>query len=291
MVQGVDCSCWAASSGWTVPSVRLSGAMIAYNSRRSVCGNGTAKRSSILSLVLGNTAVTMPDRKEAPSTRTLVPTFMLWPCRYEKIATTKRLSQSTSDASVSPALTCRPGPAPMFRMLPAPVTPDIGLGQSIQSLLLGIYETLVIFQHRGSFFFLDFHSLFVEVDVPPLLDEGADGDEIISHIDAFSQGIELCDLLIELRAFGIRIVKRGRILVSGRLEHIHARGVACDHVGLPLNQRFLCCAQGVGFGHPRAQFVDLGLELGFELLDLSRDLGIERCQIGAVRDLSCHRGC
>src|SRR5258707_12718300 len=49
----------------------------------------------------------------------------------------------------------------------------------------------------------------VEVDVPALLNEGTDCNEIVSHINAFLQGIELCEFLIELRAFGIRIMKRG----------------------------------------------------------------------------------
>src|SRR5258707_12718298 len=70
-------------------------------------------------------------------------------------------------------------------------------------------STLAIFQNRGKVFFLDSHSLFVEVDVPALLNEGTDCNEIVSHINAFLQGIELCEFLIELRAFGIRIMKRG----------------------------------------------------------------------------------
>src|ERR1700736_4870190 len=119
-------------------------------------------------------------------------------------------------------------------------SPHMGLGQGVQSLLLFIYETLVIFQNRGKFFSLDFHSLFIEVDVPPLLDEAADCDKIVSHINAFFQGVELCDLLIELRAFGIRVMKRGRILVSGWLVNIRARGVTWDHVGLPINQSRPC---------------------------------------------------
>src|SRR5258705_12787329 len=85
----------------------------------------------------------------------------------------------------------------------------IGAGQGIQSLLLLVYKTLAIFQNRGKFFFLDSHSLFVEVDVPALLNEGTDCNEIVSHINAFLQGIELCEFLIELRGFGIGIMKRG----------------------------------------------------------------------------------
>ncbi len=88
-------------------------------------------------------------------------------------------------------------------------SPHIGAGQGVQSLLLLVYKTLAIFQNRGKFFFLDSHSLFVEVDVPALLNEGTDCNEIVSHINAFLQGIELCEFLIELRVFGIRIMKRG----------------------------------------------------------------------------------
>src|SRR3984893_10928347 len=110
------------------------------------------------------------------------------------------------------------GPSPDVQDVARSCNPHIGFGQSIQSLLLSVYETLVILQNRGKFLFLDFHSLFIEVDVAPLLNEGTDGDEIVSHIDAFSQRIELCNLLIELGVFGIRIMKRGRILVSGRRE-------------------------------------------------------------------------
>src|SRR5713226_8318452 len=102
--------------------------------------------------------------------------------------------------------------------------PHIGFGQSIQSLTLSVYKTLEVLQNRGKLLFLDLHSLFIEVNVPALLNEGTDRDKIISHINAFFQGIELCDLLIELGVFGIRIMKRGRILMSGWLEHIRARG-------------------------------------------------------------------
>src|SRR3984893_4190632 len=105
-------------------------------------------------------------------------------------------------------------------------SPHAGSSQCVPSLLLFGYETLVIFQNRGKLLFLDFHSLLVKVDVPPLLDETTDRDQIISHIDAFSQGIELGNLLIELRVFGVAIMQRGRILLGGWLEHINARGVA-----------------------------------------------------------------
>ncbi len=40
------------------------------------------------------------------------------------------------------------------------------------------------------------------------MNEGSDCDKIISHINAFFQGVELGDFLIELRVFGIRIMKR-----------------------------------------------------------------------------------
>src|ERR1700720_1308420 len=140
--------------------------MIAYSSRRSVCGKGTAKRSSILSLVLGKIAVTMPDPKEAPSTRTLVPTFMLWPCRYEKIATTKRLSQLRSDASDSYPLTCVRGVAPTFRPLPPGGSP-VGSSRGVQSLLLFSNKSHIIFQSMGELFFLRCHSLLGRRDVPP----------------------------------------------------------------------------------------------------------------------------
>ena len=115
------------------------------------------------------------------------------------------------------------------------VTRTLAPANRIQSLLLDVYEPLVIFQHRGKLFFLDFHSFFIKVDVPPLLNQGADGDEIVSDVDTFFQRIDLRDLLVELRVFGIHVMQRGRILVSGRLEHIGARSVACDHVGLPFN--------------------------------------------------------
>src|SRR6266403_3689304 len=59
-------------------------------------------------------------------------------------------------------------------------------------LTTALYKTLAIFQNRGKFSFLDSHSLFVEVDVPALLNEGTDCNEIVSHINAFLQGIELC---------------------------------------------------------------------------------------------------
>src|ERR1700694_2076481 len=94
-------------------------------------------------------------------------------------------------------------------------SPHTGSSQGVQSLLLFSYETLVIFQNRGQLFFLDFHSLLIEVDVPPLLDEATDRDQIISHIDAFSQCIELGNLLIEFRVFGVAIMQRGRILLGG----------------------------------------------------------------------------
>ena len=48
-------------------------------------------------------------------------------------------------------------------------SPHTCSSQGVQSFLLFSDETLVIFQNRGELFFLDFHSLLVEVDVAPLL--------------------------------------------------------------------------------------------------------------------------
>src|SRR5260221_2880909 len=83
-------------------------------------------------------------------------------------------------------------------------SPHIGAGQGVQSLLLLVYKTLAIFQNRGKFFFLDSHSLFVEVDVPALLNEGTDCNEIVSHINAFLQAIDLSRFLLRLTASAIR---------------------------------------------------------------------------------------
>ena len=76
-----------------------------------------------------------------------------------------------------PCIDMPAGPSPDVQDVARSGNPHIGFGQGIQSLLLNVDETLVILQNRGKFLFLDFHSLFIEVDVAPFLNEGTDGDD------------------------------------------------------------------------------------------------------------------
>jgi hypothetical protein len=71
--------------------------------------------------------------------------------------------------------------------------------------------------------------LRVEIDVAPLLREGRKPGEVVTDVDTLHQAVELRDLLIEFRGLGLALMESRRVLLLGRLHHLGAGNIACDH--------------------------------------------------------------
>src|ERR1700694_534445 len=102
----------------------------------------------------------------------------------------------------------------------------VGSSQSLQSPSFRIYDKLLIGQHRGKLFLFDFHSLGVEVNIPPFLNQITDSNEIVSHKNAFFHRSELRKFLTESRSFCVGVMKCCRVPLCGWPEHVHACNIA-----------------------------------------------------------------